>query len=183
MISRTRRAWAYSLKVRPKIREYSSRRSVVDFLMSSSPMESRSDAFEETKRAACNVIARRRFWGTIRKLFFALRDEPLLLREPANHLKGHGLARREYSRRRRRAVGRNENAAVFDIEKDAERSAVMNYTGDRDEVVLAGHRISEVRIIRAFASQRCLAVGAVPYGSRARSLRTGKTSVVSAVER
>jgi len=93
-----------------------------------------------------------------------LRDEALLLHKPAKHLKGHGLARREYSGWRRRAVGRNEDAAVSNIEENAERCALIDYPGDRDEVVLVTHHMSEVRIIRGFASERCIVVGAVPYG-------------------
>jgi hypothetical protein len=77
-----------------------------------------------------------------------LRDEALLLRKPAKHLNRHGVARLEYSRRRRHAVGRNENAAVSNIEENAERCGLMNYAGDRDEVVLVGHRKDDVRTSR-----------------------------------
>jgi hypothetical protein len=107
-----------------------------------------------------------------------LRDEALLLRKPTKHINRHGLARLKYPGWRRRAVGRNENAEGDDIEKDAERSAPMNYAGDRDEIVLLAHRTSHVRTIRAPASEICFSVGAVPYGFPTRSLRTGETSVV-----
>jgi len=77
----------------------------------------------------------------------ALRDEAFVLRKPAKHLNRHGLARSEYSRRHRHAVGRDENAAVSNIEENAERCGLINHTGDRDEVVLAGHHMDEVRTI------------------------------------
>jgi len=69
-----------------------------------------------------------------------------LLRVPAKHLDGHGLARHEYSSRRRHAVGRNEDVAVSNIEKNPSDAS------DRDEVVLVGHRMSAVRTIRDLAS-------------------------------
>lgn len=78
-------------------------------------------------------------------------DEAFLLRKPSNHIKRHGLARLKYPGWRRGAVGRNENAEGEDIEKDAEPSAPMNYAGDRDEFVLAGHRTNHVRTIHALS--------------------------------
>jgi hypothetical protein len=93
-------------------------------------------------------------------------DEPLFLRKPAEHINRHSLARLKYPGWRRGADGRNENAEGEDIEKDAERTAAMNYAGDRDELVLVGHRMSHVRTIHALSSEIFFSVGAVPYGSQ-----------------
>ena len=94
----------------------------------------------------------------------ALRDEAFLLRKPAKHLNRHGLARSEYSRRHRHAVGRDENAAVSNIEENAERCGLVNHTGDRDKVVLVGHHMGEVRTIPCNGKRYIFAVGAAPYG-------------------
>jgi hypothetical protein len=99
------------------------------------------------------------------------RDEVFLLRVPAKHLDGHGLARHECSRRSRHAVGRNEDAAVSNIEANPSDAS------DRDEAVLVGHRVSDVRTIRALASDKYFAVGAASCGSPARSLRGDLVSV------
>jgi hypothetical protein len=67
MISRTRRACAYSSKVRTKIREYSSRRSSVDPLVSSSNMMSRQEGYfaaglRSLARGASCLASLRRCW-------------------------------------------------------------------------------------------------------------------------
>jgi hypothetical protein len=58
---------------------------------------------------------------------------------------------------------------------------VMNHAGDRDKVVLVGHRMGDVRTILALASDTYFAVGGASCGSPARSLRVCQMSVGTAL--
>src|SRR5690349_8508461 len=69
-----------------------------------------------------------------------LLGESLLLGEAAKHEDRSGLADLEYEYLRRRggAICRNGDAAILDVEEDAERGAEVNHPGHRHELLAFG---------------------------------------------